>query len=205
MFRIPESALRYEKYRRLLEAEEAAPAEDPNAAQDPNAQAAPAEDPNAAQDPNAQAAPAEDGMDPNAMQQEPSGLDQAQTPEQAYEAGLKEIQNTIAMTGRKRYARYKVNGGKDSWEVFRKNLEDSLKQELEDDCKEMYGYNPGKTTEKDLLVMIKNGIEQLNQAMAAGTQAEQPVEDPNAQQAMQEAYDFISERQYRNYMNRHNF
>jgi hypothetical protein len=203
MFRIPESALRYEKYRRLLEAEEAAPAEDPNAqAQDPNA--APAEDPNAqAQDPNA--APAEDGMDPNAMQTEPSGLDQAQTPEQAYEAGLKEIQNTIAMTGRKRYARYKVNGGKDSWEVFRKNLEDSLKQELEDDCKEMYGYNPGKTTEKDLLVMIKNGIEQLNQAMTAGMQAEQPVEDPNAQQAMQEAYDFIANRQYNNFMKRKKF
>ena len=199
MFRIPESALRYEKYKRLLEEE------DPNSqAQDPNT--APAEDPNAqAQDPNAQAAPAEDGMDPNAMQQEPSGLDQAQTPEQAYEAGLKEIQNTIAMTGRKRYARYKVNGGKDSWEVFRKNLEDSLKQELEDDCKEMYGYNPGKTTEKDLLVMIKNGIEQLNQAMAAGMQSEQPVEDPNAQQAMQEAYDFIANRQYSNFMKRKKF
>ena len=188
MFRIPESALKYEKYKRLLEAEEAVPAEDPNAqAQDPNA------------------VPAEDGMDPNAMQAEPSGLDQAQTPEQAYEAGLKEIQNTIAMTGRKRYARYKVNGGKDSWEVFRKNLEDSLKQELEDDCKEMYGYNPGKTTEKDLLVMIKNGIEQLNQAMTAGMQAEQPVEDPNAQQAMQEAYDFIANRQYSNFMKRKKF
>jgi len=202
MFRIPDSALQYEKYRRLLEAEEAA-AEDPNAqAQDPNA--APVEgDPNA-QDPNA--APMEDGTDPNAMAAQSSGLEQAQTPEEAYEAGLKEIQNTIAATGRKRYQRYKLNGGKDSWEIFKKNLEDSLKQELEDDCKEMYGYNPGKTTEKDLLVMIKNGIDQLNQAMAAGMQADQAEgQDPNAQQAMQEAYDFIAERNYRNYMKKNKF
>ena len=195
MFRIPDSALQYEKYRRLLEADEAA-------AQDPNA--VPAEgDPNA-QDPNA--VPMEDGSDPNAMATQPSGLDQAQTPEEAYEAGLKEIQNTIATTGRKRYQRYKLNGGRDSWEIFKKNLEDSLKQELEDDCKEMYGYNPGKTTEKDLLVMIKNGIDQLNQAMAAGMQADQAAaQDPNAQQAMQEAYEFIAERNYRNYMNRNKF
>lgn len=203
MFRIPESALRYEKYKRLLEAAEeqdpnAVPQEDPNAAQDPNAmqQGDPnAQDPNAEMDPNAQG-------DPNAMQGgQDSGMSQAQTPEEAYEAGLKEIQNTIAMTGRKRYARYKMNGGKDSWEIFRKNLEDSLKQELEEDCKEMFGYNPGKTTEKDLLVMIKNGIEQLNQAMQQGM-AQEAAQDPNAQEAMQEAYDFIAERNYRRLMER---
>jgi hypothetical protein len=195
MFRIPSSALQYEKYMRLLEDEQQA--EDPNAAQDPNAQQQ-AEDPNAQQ-------PMDDGTQ-GAGATQPSGIENAQTPEDAYEAGLKEIQNTIATTGRKRYQRYKLNGGKDSWEIFRKNLEDSLKQELEDDCKEMYGYNPGKTTEKDILLMIKNGIDQLNQAMQAGmAQDQQQAEDPNAQQAMQEAYDYIAERSYRNYMRKNRF
>lgn len=202
MFKIPESALRYEKYRRLLEEEEMqqdpnAQAQDPNA--DPNAQA---QDPNA--DPNAQQqAPAEDGAE--AMPPvSPSGIDTS-TPEGFYDAGLAEIQNQIATTGRKRYQRYKMNGGRDSWEVFKKNLEDTLKQDLEDECKEQFGYNPGKTSEKDLLVMIKNGIDQLNQAMQMGMAQEQGAQDPNAQQAMQEAYDFISDRQYNNFIKNRRF
>ena len=204
MFRIPQSALKYEKYRRLLEEEEQQMQQDPNAQQqDPNAQQ---QDPNAQQqeDPNAMQQPQEDGAEMGAGVS-PSGIDTS-TPEGFYDAGLAEIQNQIATTGRKRYQRYKLNGGRDSWEVFKKNLEDSLKQDLEDECKEQFGYNPGKSTEKDILIMIKNGIDQLNQAMAAGmAQDQQAAEDPNAQQAMQEAYDFISERQYRNYMRKNRF
>lgn len=195
MFRIPKSALKYEKYIRLLEADE----QDPNAQGDPNA------------DPNAQGGmPAEDGAESGAPAVSPGGIDTS-TPEGFYEAGKAEIQNQIATTGRKRYQRYKLNGGKDSWEVFKKNLEDTLTQDLEDECKEQFGYNPGKSTEKDILIMIKNGIEQLNQAMAAGMAQDQgqmdpnAQGDPNAQQAMQEAYDFISERQYRNFMRRNRF
>lgn len=179
MFMIPSSALQYEKYMRLLEADEQM--QDPQQMQqDPNAQ---------------QAMPQEDGGDPSQMQPQDSGLNQAQTPEEAYESGLVEIQNIIAMTGRKRYQRYKLNGGKDSWEIFKKNLEDTLTQELQNDCKEMFGYNPATTTEKDILLMIKNGIDQLNQAMQAGMQADMQ-QDPNAQQAMQEAYDYIADRYY---------
>ena len=189
MFRIPQSALKYEKYRRLLEEEEQQmQQEDPNAMQ---------------QDPNAMQQPQEDGAEMGAGVS-PSGIDTS-TPEGFYDAGLAEIQNQIATTGRKRYQRYKLNGGRDSWEIFKKNLEDSLKQDLEDECKEQFGYNPGKSTEKDILIMIKNGIDQLNQAMAAGMAQEQQAVDPNAQQAMQEAYDFISERQYRNYMRKNRF
>jgi len=189
MFKIPQSALRYEKLKRLLE-EEQMP-QDPNQ-QVEQVQDAQQVDPNQAamqQDPNAMQQP--DGME----QQQPtaSGIENAQTPEEAYKAGLIEIQNQIAMTGRKRYQRYKLNGGKDSWEIFKKNLEDTLKQELEEDCEEMFGYNPGNTTEKDLLIMIKNGIDQMNQTLQQGAQAEmeqQATQDPNAQ-PMQEDYDMI--------------
>jgi len=197
MFKIPQSALKYEKLRRLLEDEQMP--QDPNeqVAQvqdaqqaDPNAMSQ--QDPNTAGDPNAQAG----------MEQQPqptaSGIENAQTPEEAYKAGLIEIQNQIAMTGRKRYQRYKLNGGKDSWEIFKKNLEDTLKQELEEDCEDMFGYNPGNTTEKDLLIMIKNGIEQMNQTLQQGAMAdqqEQMAQDPNAQ-PMQENYDFIYQKRH---------
>ena len=193
MFMIPSSALEYEKYMRLLEADEQM--------QDPNAAPEQAADPQQMQqDPNAQQAmPQEDGGDPSQMQPQDSGLNQAQTPEEAYESGLAEIQNVIAMTGRKRYQRYKLNGGRDSWEIFKKNLEDTLTQELQNDCKEMFGYNPATTTEKDILLMIKNGIDQLNQAMQAGMQADMQQQDPNAQQAMQEAYNYIADRYYNQY------
>ena len=184
MFRIPQSALKYEKYRRLLEEEEQQmQQEDTNAMQqDPNAQQQ--------EDTNAMQQPQEDGAEMGAGVS-PSGIDTS-TPEGFYDAGLAEIQNQIAITGRKRYQRYKLNGGRDSWEVFKKNLEDSLKQDLEDECKEQFGYNPGKSTEKDILIMIKNGIDQLNQAMAAGLAQDLQALDPNAQDAIQEAYDFIS-------------
>jgi len=197
MFKIPQSALKYEKLRRLLEDEQMP--QDPNEqvaqvqdAQQADPNAVPQQDPNAAADPNAQAG----------MEQQPqptaSGIENAQTPEEAYKAGLIEIQNQIAMTGRKRYQRYKLNGGKDSWEIFKKNLEDTLKQELEEDCEDMFGYNPGNTTEKDLLIMIKNGIEQMNQTLQQGAMAdqqEQMAQDPNAQ-PMQENYDFIYQKRH---------
>jgi len=197
MFKIPQSALKYEKLRRLLEDEQMP--QDPNEqvaqvqdAQQADPNAMPQQDPNTAGDPNAQAG----------MEQQPqptaSGIENAQTPEEAYKAGLIEIQNQIAMTGRKRYQRYKLNGGKDSWEIFKKNLEDTLKQELEEDCEDMFGYNPGNTTEKDLLIMIKNGIEQMNQTLQQGAMAdqqEQMAQDPNAQ-PMQENYDFIYQKRH---------
>lgn len=109
---------------------------------------------------------------------------------QAYQQGLDEIKKIILTTGRKRYQKYKLDGGKDTFEMFKKNMETQLKNELEDDMREQFGAVPGKETEKDFLRQIKMGIDNLNNnitSMMSGQNGEmmdpnaQPQEDPNAQ------------------------
>lgn len=134
---------------------------------------------------------------------------------QAYQQGLDEIKKIILTTGRKRYQKYKLDGGKDTFEMFKKNMETQLKNELEDDMREQFGAVPGKETEKDFLRQIKMGIDNLNNnitSMMSGQNREmmdpnaQPQEDPNAQaaqpqgQPMQEGLSYINETIYRNKM-----
>lgn len=103
---------------------------------------------------------------------------------QAYQQGLEQIKKIILTTGRKRYQKYKLDGGKDTFAMFKKNMETQLKNELEDDMREQFGAVPGKETEKDFLRQIKMGIDNLNNnitSMMSG-QSEEMV-DPNAQAA----------------------
>ena len=111
---------------------------------------------------------------------------------QAYQQGLEQIKKIILTTGRKRYQKYKLDGGKDTFAMFKKNMETQLKNELEDDMREQFGAVPGKETEKDFLRQIKMGIDNLNNnitSMMGGQSGEmvdpnaQPQEDPNAQAA----------------------
>ena len=103
---------------------------------------------------------------------------------QAYQQGLEQIKKIILTTGRKRYQKYKLDGGKDTFEMFKKNMETQLKNELEDDMREQFGAVPGKETEKDFLRQIKMGIDNLNNNITSmmGGQSEEMV-DPNAQAA----------------------
>lgn len=101
---------------------------------------------------------------------------------QAYQQGLDEIKKIILTTGRKRYQKYKLDGGKDTFEMFKKNMETQLTNELEDDMKEQFGAVPGKETEKDFLRQIKMGIDNLNNnitSMMNGQNGDVPT-DPNA-------------------------
>lgn len=160
-------------------------------------------------------------QDPNMQQQDP------QTPEEFYQQGLDDIQRTIAETGRKRYQKYKLDGGKDNYKMFKKNMEDQLKQELDDDTRAQFGGIPGQETEKELLGQIKNILydikgnldtslqqdQEAMQNMDPNAQQDDPniqqqdpnmqvQQDPNAQQQIQqESFDFIDRERYKNRMN----
>ena len=117
--------------------------------------------------------------------------EQQSAAETAYQQGLDEIQRQLRTTARKRYQKYKMDGGKDSFEMFKKNMENQLMDELEEDMKKQFGAVPGKETEKDFLRQIKMGIDQLNNnitMMMDGEQAQQQGEEqtvPQNQEAQQ--------------------
>jgi hypothetical protein len=109
--------------------------------------------------------------------------------ETAYQQGLDEIQRTIRETARKRYQKYKMDGGKDTFEMFKKNMENQLMDELEEDMKKQFGAVPGKETEKDFLRQIKMGIDQLNNnitmMMGGGQEQQVAPEEEQGQEAQQ--------------------
>lgn len=192
MFIVTKEDLAYEKILRLMEADEQVEEGVDETQAAPTQQSQPA-------------------MDPSQM-----------TPEQVYQAGLDDIKKTIEETGRKRYQKYKLDGGKDTYAMFKKNMETQLKDDLDKEMKEQYGGIPGQESEKELLAQIRNTLNDIK-ALNGGTPnqpvpqaapqpqgdvqaqedtAEQPeegIEDEQTQQPMQESHHFMFDRDaYRN-------
>lgn len=142
-------------------------------------------DPNAQTMQDQQAAP--DGqMDPNAQQP----IDQQQdpnvgmTPDQVYQQALAEMDKKIEETGRKRFQKYKMNGGNKSYKEFINDMEKKALEEIEKEMKEEFGYVPGKESEKDLLNQIKNILTDMKTTMENNSSMQPDMMDPNAQQPM---------------------
>lgn len=138
MFNIKKSDLAYEKVMRLLnEADEQAP--NPNDPMDLN---------------NNMGDPTNDSV--TAAQ---NGI----SPQQAYEMALKAMDEKIEQTGRKRYQKYRMDGGKGTYSEFKDKMEEKALKEIDKEMKQQFGFIPGKETEKDLLVQIRDLLQGLKQ------------------------------------------
>ena len=138
MFNIKKSDLAYERVMKYIhEADEPAP--NPNDPMDLN---------------NNMGDPSNDSI--NAAQ---NGM----TPQQAYEAALKAMDDKIEQTGRKRYQKYRMDGGKKSYSDFKDEMEEKALKQIDKEMKQEFGFIPGKESEKDLLVQIRDLLQGLKQ------------------------------------------
>lgn len=128
---------------------------------------------------------------------------EAATPEVIYAKSVAAANSEVDETARKRYQKYKLSGGKKSFEAFKKELQVKALEDVDKEAREQFGYVPGSEKPTDILKQIQNTVNELKdtvqlsvaqdqQVMAAGMGGDPntvqdpnaaPQPDPNAQQA----------------------